>query len=102
MKILWEGNPIYCVKSFGKLNFPLCMKEMLEILKALGENTEKILINSNNRLYGVCRHKSRFHRYTNTTNSNTDDGINPEKGIEFSVGSPSFYSQDSNNTGTSM
>ena len=100
MKILWKGNPISCSKSFGKLNCSLCMKERLLILKALGDKKEKRLINSNNELYGACRHKSKFHRYTNTTNSNTDDGINPERGIEISVGSPSFSSQDSSDTGT--
>ena len=103
MGILWKGNPISCSKSFGKLNCSLCMKERLLILKALGDKKEKRLINSNNELYGACRHKSKFHRYTNTTNSNTDDGINPERGIEISVGSPSLSSQDSdNNTGTRM
>ena len=45
----------------------------------------------------------KFHRYTNTTNSNTDDGINQERGIEISIGSTSPSSQDSNNTtGTRM
>ena len=73
------------------------MKERLLILKALGDNAEKRLINSNNELYGACRHKLKFHRYT-TTNSNTDDRINPEKEIEISVGSPSFTSKESNNT----
>ena len=97
MDILWKGNPISCSKSFGKLNCLLCMKERLLILKTPGDNAEKRLINSNNELYGACRHKSKFHRYT-TTNSNTDEGINPEKGIDFSVGSPSLTSQESNNT----
>jgi len=97
MDILWKGNPISCSKSFGKLNCSLCMKERLLILKALGDNAEKRLINSNNELYGACRHKSKFHRYT-TTNSNTDEGLDPEKGINFSVKSPSFTSQESNNT----
>ena len=77
MSILWKGNPISCVKSFGKLKCSLCMKERLEILKALGDNSEKRLINSNNELYGACRHKPKFHRYTTTTNSSTDDGLDP-------------------------
>ena len=103
MDILWKGNPISCSKSFGKLNCLLCMKERLLILKTPGDNAEKRLINSNNELYGACRHKSKFHRYTNTTNSNTDDGTNPEKGIEISVESPSLSSQGSNQTtGTRM
>ena len=97
MSILWKGNPISCVKSFAKLKCSLCMKERLEILKALGDNSEKRLINSNNELYGACRHKSKFHMFTTTTNSSTDDGLNPEKGIKFSV-DHSSYSQESTNS----
>ena len=69
------------------------MKERLEILIALGDSAEKLLISSNNELYGACRHRSKFHRLTNTTKSNTDEGINPEKGIETSVTSPSYYQE---------
>ena len=65
------------------------MKEVLVILKTLGDNTEKRLINSNNESYDAIRYKSKFHRYTNTTKSSTDEGIKLEKGIETSVGSPS-------------
>ena len=55
MDILWKGNPITCVKSFGKINCSLCMKERLLILKALGDKMDKKrLINSNNELYGTC------------------------------------------------
>ena len=50
------------------------MKEKLEILKALGDNAKKRLINSNNELYGACKHRLKFHRFTNTTNSSTDKG----------------------------
>ena len=96
MSILWKGNSIPCVESFAKLNCSLCIKERLVILKALGDNSEKRLINSNNELYSACRHKSKFHRFTTTTNSSTDDGLNTEKGIEVSV-DHSSYSQDSIN-----
>ena len=33
VSILWQGNPISCNKSFGKLNCSLCMKERVLILK---------------------------------------------------------------------
>ena len=89
MEILWKGNPISCCKSFGKINCSLCMKERLEIFKALKEkgNSKKV-INSNNELYGACRHKPRFHRYLNY-NSSTDDGrTSPERVNESAVTNP--------------
>ena len=89
MEILWKGNPISYYKSFGKINCSLCMKERLEIFKALKEkgNSKKV-INSNNELYGACRHKPRFHRYLNY-NSSTDDGRTiPERVNESVVTNP--------------
>jgi hypothetical protein len=44
--ILWQGNPISCNKSFGKLNCSLCMKERVLILKHSRENPN-VIINSN-------------------------------------------------------
>ena len=91
MDILWKGNPITCVKSFGKINCSLCMKERLLILKALGDKMDKKrLINSNNELYGACRHKPKFHRYT-TYNSSADEGqFSPERDTVSTVVSPLY------------
>ena len=81
-EVLWEGNPISCVKSFGKLNCKLCMRERMEILKASREDKEN-LINSCHEIYGACRHKAKFHRFIKngnvTNNTNTDDGGKPER-----------------------
>ena len=66
LKILWEGNPIHCMKSFNTHGCNLCMKERLEILKAkrLDKlNGENILIKESKDFYGACRHKTKFHRY---------------------------------------
>ena len=38
------------------------MKERTEILRHMYTN-EGSIINSNNKIYGVCRHKASFHRY---------------------------------------
>ena len=35
VSILWQGKPISNMKTFGKLNCSLCMKERLSIIKAL-------------------------------------------------------------------
>ena len=33
--IIWQGNPISCIKTFGKLNCKLCMQETKHIRKAM-------------------------------------------------------------------
>ena len=78
--VIWKGNPISCVKSFGKVNCSLCMKERLAILRASrNEDEKKKMINANSELYGACRHKPKFHRFT-TYNSSADDGrTSPER-----------------------
>ena len=35
VSILWQGKPISNMKTFGKLNCSLCMKESVSIIKAL-------------------------------------------------------------------
>ncbi len=78
MEVVWQGNAISCMKSFGKLSCRLCMKERLEILKQSRKNPDKLL-NSNSELYGACRHKTKFHRYTRNMPASTDEGDNPER-----------------------
>ena len=80
ISILWEGNAISCMKSFGTLTCRLCMAERLAILDK-SRNDKENLINSCGEIYGACRHKSKFHRYTMNITS-TDDGYNPEKSGE--------------------
>ena len=80
IEILWKGNAISCSKSFGKISCSLCMKERLEILKA-SKQQPKRLINSCNELYGACRHRPVFHRYTNYTKS-ADEGHDGLKRVD--------------------
>ena len=61
--ILWEGNPISAVKTFGKECCTLCMKERFLILDQ-SKQDKTLLINSNNEFYGACRHRANFHRLT--------------------------------------
>jgi hypothetical protein len=84
VKIVWQGNAIRsCMKSFGKLNCSSCMvRERIEILRTIRQEEWKI-INHCNKIYGACRHKTRFHRFlkehTNVKNTSTDEGHKPEK-----------------------
>ena len=78
VSILWQGNPISSMKTFGRVNCNLCMMERLEILKA--ERIDRLkgegkLINSSNEFYGACRHRTKFHRYRIFKNLiSTDEG----------------------------
>jgi hypothetical protein len=76
-KVLWQGNPINVVKTFGTPNCALCNKERLEILKQSRKDPNS-LINSCNEIYGACRHNSKFHRYISRTPS-TDESNKDER-----------------------
>jgi hypothetical protein len=75
--ILWQGNPINVVKTFGTPNCALCNKERIEILKQ-SKRDPKSLINSCNEIYGACRHHPKFHRYKSRSPS-TDESIKDER-----------------------
>ena len=77
ISVVWKGNPITCMKGFGKHCCSLCMKERIEILK-LARGNPGALINGCSEIYGACRHRMRFHKYS-TMNTSTDDGVNPER-----------------------
>ncbi len=86
VKIVWQGNMVSCMKSFGKLNCSLCMQERIKILCTIHQEEWKI-INHCNEIYGACQHKMRFHRFlkehTNVRNTNTDDSNKPEKVYKY-------------------
>ena len=81
-RIIWQGNPISCMKMFGKLDCSLCMRERIEISKAL-QLEEDYLINSCYEIVGACRHKMKFHRFLKekqgVKSTSTDEGIKPER-----------------------
>jgi hypothetical protein len=86
VKIVWQGNAISWMKSFGKMNCSLCMRESIEILCTICQEEWKIIIHCN-EIYGACRHKTRFHKFlkehTNVKNTSTDDGVKPEKVYKY-------------------
>ena len=96
VSILWQGNPISSMKTFGRVNCNLCMMERLEIIKA--ERIDRLkgegkLINSSNEFYGACRHRTKFHRYRIFKNLiSTDEGaLSPERSGQY----PDGVTQDS-------
>ena len=76
--IIWQGNPINCMKSFKSFGCTLCNKERCEIIKRTLKNDNKTM-NYCSEIYGACRHNAKFHRFINMTDMSTDDGQDPEK-----------------------
>ena len=77
-RILWQGNPISCVKTFGTRHCQLCMKERLYILRSIKKNPKKT-INACNEIYGACRHNPKFHRFDTKVNASTDESDKDER-----------------------
>ena len=73
MEILWQGDAIGCMKSFGQLHCNLCMMERIEILKISRKEPEK-LIKSKSEIYGACKHKTKFHKYCINGHPSIDKG----------------------------
>ena len=57
------------------------------------------MINSNNEIYGACRHKPKFHRYALLQKASTDEGLTSPKRSDKDrlLGSPTY-----NNCGTQL
>ena len=69
------------MKTFGTNLCKLCIKERLEILHKQRTDPESIT-NSNNKIYGACRHKTKSHRHLMDSiihSYSTDEGSTPEK-----------------------
>jgi predicted GIY-YIG superfamily endonuclease len=78
VEILWQGNLLATVKTFGTSACKLCAKERLAILK-LTRSTPHLAINRCNEIYGVCRHNPGFHRFDIKEENNmvsTDEATN--------------------------
>ncbi len=83
--VIWKGNPLSAVKTFGTPHCTLCARERIEILK-LSRYKPHLLINSCNEIYGACRHKPKFHRYA--TAQGTDESPREMKGSNKQEKSP--------------
>jgi hypothetical protein len=81
VEILWKGNPLSCVKTFGTRGCRLCEKERLEILRLVKQQPTKA-INKNSEIYGACRHKPKFHKFCRLTSqppASTDESDRDER-----------------------
>ena len=78
-EILWKGNPLSTVKTFGTRACKLCAQERLAILQASRGKNYKYSINKCSEIYGACHHKPAFHRYKKQPTASTDESIKDEK-----------------------
>jgi hypothetical protein len=76
--ILWQGDPLATVKTFGTKKCKLCAKERVAILR-MTKFTPHLAINTNNEIYGACRHKPRFHRFDLCIPASTDESVKDER-----------------------
>ena len=76
--ILWKGNPLSTVKTFGTNNCILCNQERLNLFKWFKTKPDK-LINACPEIYGECKHRPKFHRLSTSLSSSTDESSMDEK-----------------------
>jgi hypothetical protein len=96
--ILWQGDPLSCVKTFGTRNCKLCAKERYAIIK-LTRKIPNLAINKCNEVHGACRHKPRFHRFDHSENANSStDESGRTKGSQRPSSTTSMGSSSSNHT----
>ena len=59
-EILYEGDPLKVVKTYGGNACRICMVERMEILKESCRNGRKLL-NKRSKIFSTCRHNVHFH-----------------------------------------
>jgi hypothetical protein len=81
VSILWKGNPMNTVKTFGSLSCALCNAEKCHIIKALNNNKRDIILNQQSEIFGACKHIPKIHRLINEQNLKQNLGTDePPKG----------------------
>ena len=63
--ILWIGNPLSVVGSFGTRQCKLCLEEKQQIISSTIGVKDNLVMNSCDEIYRCCRHNSKFYRLTN-------------------------------------
>ena len=79
VNVMWQRNPLACLKQIDTPNCMLCNRERQAIIKLFREDKERDPkdvngINLCSKIYRACRHKPKFHRFkTDFLNTNTDE-----------------------------
>jgi hypothetical protein len=101
--ILWSGNAMSCVKTFGTKSCKLCSKERMAILN-LSRKHPDVAINKCSEVYGACRHIPRFHRFekVQVTSTSTDESNKDERVYSRPSSTTSVESERSSDTAKSF
>ena len=70
--ILWQGNPLSTVQTFGTSRCRLCAKERIEIMKR-ARHKPLTLINRRIDFYESCKHIPQVHRFKAELDDSTDE-----------------------------
>jgi hypothetical protein len=98
VNILWQGDPLSCVKTFKTRSCKLCAKERYAIIK-LTRKTPNLAINKCNEVHGACGHKPQFHRFDHSENANSStDESRRMKGLQRPSSTTSTGSSSTNDT----
>jgi len=62
-KVVYQGNPLSTVRSFGTSKCRICMQERIEFLKCSFDPSVKMM-NSRSEIHSMCLHKPEFHRFS--------------------------------------
>ena len=65
---LYQANLVSVVRTFGTSKCRICAREKLDIFKHSFNPLVK-LMNNCLEIYGACKHKPKFHRYSSTDES---------------------------------
>jgi len=84
--IMWQGEPLSVVKSFGTRGCQLCSREKINIVKWSRKELEK-LINTCSEICGGCRHKPRLHRCREEAEDTSTDECMEGEGVNLSSNS---------------
>ena len=62
-EVIWEGNPIGCIKTFATNNCTRCARERIEIIK-MSKSNPTLLMNSRNEISSALRRRMKGTRGT--------------------------------------
>ena len=72
-EVLWEGNPLSCVKTYGTKQCTLCAEEKYAIWSETGRNF-KYCLNKRKEIFSKCAHNVYFHHFYRGTEEPTGRG----------------------------
>ena len=98
-KVLNSSNPILAKKTIGTNQSKLCTDEKIRILKN-SKNSGTNLINKCFKVYGACRHRTKFHRFPSHNNGTDETSYSLVERVTSPLPSPTGRTSISTTTTT--